>query len=227
MKKIIIILAIGFLGLANLSAQTTISSENKESKIGWFITPEVSAMFLDDHVGNAVGASFGLSFWKNRIKLGISGYGRSGPINGTTFNIEADNGQTYKGSNTLTLRADHGTFAVFIAPTFKLGKVQLDVPISYGTIGAGFYFVGDDRITPDGRRVSEWENQMMDGRDAGFGGLLEVGARAFFPTKMKGMQIGAGLHFTTTQGWETYFDPTGNFYNNKLRASLFINFGTP
>lgn len=222
MKKNILTLIVA------LSATLTIKAQDvpKSNNIGWFITPEISAMFLDDHVGNAVGASFGIKVWKDRLKIGINAYGRSGPINPKTFTVEAYNGQTYKGNSTLRLRADYGTLGLMIAPTFNIKKVQIDVPISYGMAGGGFYLVGEDRKTPDGARVSEWENKLMNGEDAAQGSWLEFGVRGFFPTKIKGIQFGAGVHYSMVQGWKTYYDPSGEFYNNKFRASLFINFGS-
>ena len=222
MKHIIYTISLALLSIISLNAQDSLRTK----KIGWFITPEIGAMFLEDHVGNTVGASFGMKVWKNRLKIGINAYGRSGPINPKTFTVEAYNGQTYKGSSTLKLRADYGTIGIMIAPTFKLKNVEIDVPISYGMGGGGFYLVGDDRNTPDGARVSEWENKLMNGEDAASGSWLEFGVRGFFPTKIKGIQFGAGIHYSMVQGWKTFYDPTGEFYNNKFRASLFMNFGS-
>jgi hypothetical protein len=222
MKHIIYTISLALLSIISLNAQDSLRTK----KIGWFITPEIGAMFLEDHVGNTVGASFGMKVWKNRLKIGINAYGRSGPINPKTFTVEAYNGQTYKGSSTLKLRADYGTIGIMIAPTFKLKNVEIDVPISYGMGGGGFYLVGDDRNTPDGARVSEWENKLMNGEDAASGSWLEFGVIGFFPTKIKGIQFGAGVHYSMVQGWKTFYDPTGEFYNNKFRASLFMNFGS-
>ena len=198
----------------------------KKSKVGWFLTPEVGAMFLDGSVGNTFGISGGVKVWKNRLKLGIMAYSRSCPTNSATFNAKLPPGQTYKGQSTLKLRADWGAFGGMIAPTFKVKNVEIDVPISFGGGIGGFYLVGDDRKTPDGARVSVWEDKLFKGEDAAFGSLTEFGVRAFFPTKVKGMTMGAGLHYTLISGWKTYYDPTGDFYNNKLRASLVINFGS-
>jgi hypothetical protein len=183
MKKNILTLIVVLSAIFTIKAQEV----SKSNKIGWFITPEIGAMFLEDHVGNSVGASFGMKLWKNRLKIGINAYGRSGPINPKTFTIEAYNGQIYKGSSTLTLRADYGTIGLMIAPTFKVKNIEIDVPISYGMGGGGFYLVGDDRNTPDGARVSEWENKLMNGEDAASGSWLEFGVRGFFPTKIKGI----------------------------------------
>jgi hypothetical protein len=191
----------------------------------WFITPEVSTMFLKDHVGKAVGFSFGYKVWKERLKIGFISYGRSGPINSATFSTKFYNNQTYKGKTTTNVRADWGTFGLLLAPTFKLKNLTLDVPVMLGGGAGGFYLNGDDRKTPDGDRVSVWENKLFNGEDAGFGALAEIGTRIFIPSKVKGISFGGGLHYTMVSGWKTMVDPSGNFYNNKLRASIFINFG--
>jgi hypothetical protein len=222
MNKLFLLGAFAFAFSASVQAQNS----EKTSLIGWFITSETGVLFLEDHTGNSVGASFGIKVWKNRLKLGIHAYGRSGPINPKTFTIEAHDGQSYKGSSTLTLRADWSTVGVLIAPTFKIKKMEIDVPIYYGLGAGGFYLFGDDRNTPDGARVSAWENKLMNGEDASAGSWLELGVRGFFPTRIKGIQVGAGIHCTMIQGWTTFYDPSGEFYNNKLRASLLVNFGS-
>jgi hypothetical protein len=222
MKQYLLITAFVFSTLPSSKAQDSL----KTKKVGWFITPEIGSMFLADHIGSTVGASFGIMVWKNRLKIGIHAYGRSGPINPKTFTIEAYNGQTYKGSSTINLKADWSTIGILIAPTFRIKNVEIDIPINYGMGAGGFYLFGDDRTTPDGARVSEWENKLMNGEDASFGSWIELGVRGFFPTKIKGVQFGAGVHYTMIQGWKTYYDQSGDMYNNKLRASLFVNFGS-
>ncbi len=219
MKKIFFALLLWASFSCSLFAQSTSSSS-----IGWFITPEVGAIFHEDHLGRTVGASMGLKLWKDRLKVGLQVYGRPGPINPTIFMVPTSDGQVYRGSTTLRLRADHGAFGLLVAPSFDLGKWKLDIPLNFGSVGGGFYLFGEDRETPDGRRVSEWENELMDGRDAGFGTWLEFGVRAFVPLKTPGISIGAGLHYTMTPGWETYLDPNGDLYNNRLRLSILIHF---
>ncbi|MBC7866806.1 MAG: hypothetical protein H7X88_04660, partial [Gloeobacteraceae cyanobacterium ES-bin-316] len=196
--------------------------------LSWYVTPELSTLFLDNHLGKAVGISFGLNFFNDHFKVGVFNYGRSGPINSKTFKTTLPTGTTYKGKQSIDLRADHGAFGVMLAPAFRLPKsgIEIDFPIYIGSIGAGFYLAGDDRKTPDGRKVSEWENELFGGKDAAFAGMMEYGARVFFPTKLNGLKWGLGLHYSTVQDWETYADPTGDFYNNKLRASFFVNFGS-
>ncbi len=212
MRKVILIIILYTLA-------HTVHAQDK-NKIGWFLSPEAGVMFLDDHIGKNVGASLGVKLWNGRLKLGFYGYGRSGPINNKTFTKVAANGQSYKGKDVLSLKADHGTFGLLIAPGFKLQKIRLDVPLAIGGVAGGFYLFDEDRITPDGARVSTWENKLMDGKDAGFGTWYEIGVRGYVPLKPNSLSIGVGLHYTITSGWDTYYDPSGQFYNNKLRISF-------
>jgi hypothetical protein len=211
-----------------ITFQVFAQETTRKSKIGWYITPEYSAMFLDNHIGNAVGFSFGLKLFNDHLKIGYYNYGRSGPINRKTFATRLPEGITYKDKETIDLRADHGAFGLMIAPAFYLpnSNIEIDIPIYLGSMGAGFYLSGDDRKTPDNRRVSEWENELFGGKDAAFAGTLELGIRAFVPTGIDRLRWGVGLHYVTVQDWTTYADPTGDFYNNRFRASLFVDFGS-
>ena len=223
-KYIIFFSALLLLSGTHLQAQ----EKTERRGIGWYITPEYSTMFLKDHVGNAVGFSVGIKLLKDHLKIGYFNYGRSGPINAKTFPTQLPEGKTYKGKSTIDLRADHGAFGLMVAPSFFIPNtnVEIDVPVYYGMVGAGFYLAGEDRKTPDNRRVSEWENDLFEGEDAAFTSLLEVGVRAFFPTGLNGLRVGAGLHYTTVQDWTTYVDTSNDFYNNKFRASIFVDFGS-
>ena len=223
MKKIQCFLAITLFALHACPAQPV-----RTPKVGWFVAPEGSAMLLNNHVGKAVGVQFGLRLFGDHLKVGYYMYGRSGPINGKTFPTNLPEGITYKGQSRVNLRADHGSFGLLVAPSFRLpgSRVEVDIPLMIGMLGGGFYLAGPDRNTPDGRRVSEWENELFGGKDAGFAPTLEAGIRALVPTRNPGIRWGLGLHYVTTRGWETYYDPSGNFYNNKLRASFLVQFGS-
>lgn len=130
MKKILIFIIIIFL------ANTAYNQENqiKSPKVGWYIMPEFGAIFLEGSVGNTFGISMGTKIWKNRIKVGIMGYSRSGPTNSATFDYKLTDGMTYKGQTNLKLRADWGAFGGTIAPTFKIKNIEIDIPISFGGV---------------------------------------------------------------------------------------------
>ncbi|MEM9984545.1 MAG: hypothetical protein AAF804_05555 [Bacteroidota bacterium] len=196
-----------------------------QSSATWFFTPEFSLMLHGDHAGNTVGFQAGVSLLKNHLQVGFFYYGRSGPINGQTYEIALPDGQTYRGKEVVPVRADQGSFGLMLAPqiTFQNGWA-LDFPLNVGQLGAGFYLFGDDRITPDGRRVSAWENELMDGRDAGFSLLFEGGVRLKAPLgKDTGIKAVAGIHHAYAPTWETFVGGT-DFYNVP-RISLGIQFG--
>jgi hypothetical protein len=227
MKKFIHLLAIFVTTLGYAQVQNTDALQIKKSSVNWYVAPEIGAMFLHSHVGKTVGLQMGFRLFKDKLKIGYFFYGRSGPINNKTFATDLQPGVTYKGKSQLQLRGDHGAFGIMIAPRFKLpnSKVEFDVPVMIGSVIAGFYLAGDDRKTPDERRVSEWENELFQENDAAGAGLTEIGLRALFPTKNPSVTIGVGVHYTMVSDLKTYYDPSGEFYANKLRTSLFIQFG--
>ena len=67
-----------------------------------------------------------------------------------------------------------------IALAFEVPRapwLAIAFPLTVGYGGFGFYLHGDDRNTPDGRRVSEWENELFDGRDSHLGVVIDAGIR--------------------------------------------------
>ena len=197
--------------------------------MGFYIQPEYSAMFLDDHIGNAVGANFGITTKSRKLDIGIRYYGRSGPINEQQeYALTLPQGETYKGQSTLLLGADHGYIGLEVAYNLLLKDDRLLVrfPVSFGQVGAGFYLKDDDRITPDGRRVSEWEDDLQGDTDAGFGLATEVGVHAFYQpfAALKSLRIGGGINYTNTYGY-TSFLGGDDFFNNKLRANFGLRVG--
>ena len=185
--------------------------------------PEYSAMLLKEHVGNAVGFNIGFTTRNDKWDFGIRYYGRSGPINQhIEYDLVLEPGTTYKGKSTLKLGADHGYFAIEGAYNLKISdKLLLRFPISFGQLGAGFYLKGEDRKTPDGRRVSEWEDELQNRTDAGFGLASEIGTQLFYqPFKNQPhIMFGTGVQFTNTYGYSSFLGGD-DFYNNKFRISV-------
>ncbi|MFK7922814.1 MAG: hypothetical protein AB8H47_12695, partial [Bacteroidia bacterium] len=178
-----------------------------------------------DHLGRTMGFQTGFIFANGHLKTGFFYYGRSGPINPQTYELILPSGTEYNGKSSLNLGADHGAFGLFVSPVVSLGSDwQLEVPIKFGQMGAGFYLVGEDRVTPDGRRVSEWEDDLMGASDAGFGWLLEGGVRLSraLPTEAN-IRVGAGIHYSQTIGYDSFLGGT-DFYK-RPRVALFVEFG--
>ncbi len=181
-------------------------------------------MLLKEHTGIAPGVEVGVKVLRQRLQIGIIAYNRSGPINPHTETLTLEDGQTYKGQSQLKLRADHGAFGIVVAPQFRFGKVILDIPLTIGQMAAGFYLTGDDRITPDGRRTSEWEDELMGETDSGAGSFVEGGLRVKLPLNASETILGGvGFHYTQTLGYESFVG--GSDYYNAPRISLFLQFG--
>ncbi|MEM9919196.1 MAG: hypothetical protein AAF990_13925 [Bacteroidota bacterium] len=186
-------------------------------------------MFLDEHIGNAVGVSIGITTKNRKWDFGIRTYGRSGPINqGQVYDLVLEEGVTYKGKSVIQVANDHGYLGLEIAYNLKLNADRLVIrfPISFGQFGAGFYLLDDDRITPDGRRVNEWEDELQEGNDAGFGLLSEFGGQVIYQLipNNRYLNLFAGLTYTNTYGYESFLGEE-DFYNNKLRGSIGIRVG--
>ena len=207
----------------------TTNGSSQENGLGFYFQPEYSAMFLGDHVGNAVGIGIGITTKNRKWDIGIRTYGRSGPINtGQLYDLVLEDGVTYKGKSVLQVANDHGYLGLEIAYNLRLNseRVLLRFPVSFGQFGAGFYLLGDDRITPDGRRVNEWEDELQGSNDAGFGLLSEFGGQVIYQVmpNNRHLNLFAGVTYTNTYGYSSFLGEE-DFYNNKLRVSLGIRVG--
>ena len=201
-------------------------SQSEQEKIGFYFQPFYSGMFLENHMGNSVGFNMGLTSKNKKWEFGIRYYGRSGPINDNqTYELVLPEGTSYKGKSILNLAADHGYGGLEIAYNLSLGSesLSLRIPLSVGQVGAGFYLLGEDRETPDGRRVNVWEDELQDGTDAGFGIASELGVQLLYQLspKMKNFKILTGAHYMNTYGYESFLGGD-DFYNNRLRVDLGI-----
>ena len=198
-------------------------AQSKKAKAGFYFQPEYSTMFLKDHIGNAVGFNIGFTTRNEKWDIGMRYYGRSGPINQhKEYDLVLESGTTYKGKSALKLGADHGYLALETAYNLALSdRLLVRFPISFGQLGAGFYLKGEDRLTPDGRRVSEWEDELQNGTDAGFGLASEIGTQLFYqPFKSQPhIMLGTGVLFTNTYGYSSFLGGD-DFYNNKFRLSF-------
>lgn len=217
------------IAVAILISPALVNAQSSRGGVGFYLQPEYSAMFLDDHIGNAVGVNFGITTKSGRLDFGIRYYGRSGPINEhQEYELTLPEGESYKGKSNLFLGADHGYIGLEAAYNMRLKNDRLLIrfPISFGQVGAGFYLKDDDRDTPDGRRVSEWEDELQDGTDAGFGLASEIGVHIFYQpfSSMRNLSIGGGINYTNTYSY-TSFLGGDDFFNNKLRANVGLRVG--
>ena len=173
----------GAIGLrVALDAPTPIDSSPAEhpGTIGGFVTLEWRAMTLAGHFSHGPGFSAGVRLFDGLLRVGIAGFARPGPINPETFEITPAGGMTYKGQNQLSLRSDGAFVGLLLESELAmpgLPALKIIPTVTLGNAGFGFYLTGDDRDTPDGRRVSVWEDELQDGKDAGVAFGIEPGVR--------------------------------------------------
>ncbi|MEM1414521.1 MAG: hypothetical protein AAGH15_06460 [Myxococcota bacterium] len=172
-----------------------------------FVGLEWRLLGLGDHVSHGPGFQLGIII-KEHLKLGIAGFGRPGPMNRRTFRVDLPEGETYRGQTSLDLRSDGAVVGLLVAPRMRLpgraSRVTVELPLLVGFGAFGFYLTDDDRRTPDGRRVSEWENELLDERDASGGIALEGGLRVAIDLHEDWLRLTAGVHYTTVVGYDAF-----------------------
>lgn len=181
-----------------------------------FVGVDWRALGLAEHFSHGPGFQAGALLFYGHLKVGVAGFARPGPINPSAFRISLAD-RTYRGQSELALRGDGAVTGIFVAPRVTMpGLPWLDVelPVMVGFGVFGFYLSGDDRNTPDGRRVSQWENELFDGRDSSFGVALDVGLRLSIRTPASWLRPYFGVHFTNVFGYDAfvrrdYFGPSG------------------
>ncbi len=165
---------------------------------------EWRGLALARHLSHGPGGHVGVSLLRDHLVIGFTAFARPGPINPETFSVQAANGARYKGQEALALRSDGAFVGLYVAPAFRLGRwVQIELPVAVGQAAFGFYLTGSRRKTPDGRRVSEWENELLDGRDSGVCLGLEAGVRVALEVRTW-LRPFVALHYFHTFGFDSY-----------------------
>jgi hypothetical protein len=188
----------------------------RDGGVGAFVATEWRIMGLAGHTSHGPGAAVGVTLLGGHLKLGLVTHARPGPLNPTTFAVSPASGASYKGRSELALRSDGAFVGALVAPSFGLPgapAIDVEIPVAFGQSAYGFYLSGDDRVTPDGRRVSEWEDELFEGKDSSpaFGGEigLKIGIRL-----PGGLKPYAAFRHAFTLGFDTvvkddYGGPTG------------------
>ncbi|GAB4566288.1 MAG: hypothetical protein Tsb0020_17840 [Haliangiales bacterium] len=196
----------GERGQASLAAEVTSgdsSLSTARSGAPVFVDLGWRAMNLAQRPGHGPSFQLGVVLFE-RLKLGLAGFQRPGPINPATFTLELPEGNSYRGQQALDLRSDGAVLGVLVAPMLDIPRTPLrvEVPVTVGFAGFGFYLHGDDREVPDERRVSEWENELLDGRDSDFTLAIDAGVRVSYVPEAGWWQPYAGLHYLATPGYD-------------------------
>ena len=161
--------------------------------LGWRV------MGLADHVSHGPDFQAGVLLF-GHLKVGIAGMARPGPINPATFQAAVD--PAYRGQSTLQLRSDGAIIGLLLAPTIRVGRVRLELPVTVGFGAFGFYLNGGKRNTPDGEGVSTWENRLLDNADSSGGIAIDMGFRVAVRTRVQAVHPFVGIHYTAVIGYE-------------------------
>lgn len=176
-------------------------------RLGGFVDLEWRAFGLAGHFSHGPAFAAGVSLWDGTLRLGLGGLNRPGPWNPASFEVTLPNGASYRGQRTLALRSDGAMAGLHMALAFAVPDVpwlSVTLPVTLGYGGFGFYLQGDDRNTPDGRRVSEWENELFAGRDSHLGMVIDSGVRLNLEaTQDRWLRPYAALYYTTVPGFDT------------------------
>lgn len=180
----------------------------REAPVGGFVDLEWRAMGLAEHLSHGPAFAAGLTLLGGRIRIGVGGLSRPGPINPATFDATLPEGRTYRGRRTVNLKSDGAMAGAHVGFSFRmpfLEELAIQIPITVGYGGFGFYLHGDDRHTPDGRRVSAWENELFEGKDSFLGVVVDAGLRVGYQLpSAPWLRPYAGLSFTIVPGYETF-----------------------
>lgn len=181
---------------------------DEEVPVGGFVDLEWRVLGLAEHVSHGPAFAAGVTFLNGLLRLGVGALGRPGPINPATFDVSLADGKTYKGKRDLALKSDGAMVGVHVGLSLPLPfyePLSLQVPLTVGYGGFGFYLHGEDRDTPDGRRVSEWENELFDGKDSFLGVVIDTGLRlGYQPESVRWLRPYAGVSFTMVPNYDTF-----------------------
>lgn len=199
------------------------ASDVRAVQVGAFVGLEWRAMALAGHASHGPGVSAGITLLDGLIRIGIMGFTRPGPLNPATFDITPANGLSYRGQNTVTPRSDGGFFGLLLESEFGtpgLAELRLIPSVALGNAIFGFYLTGEDRNTPDGRRVSAWEDDLQDGRDAGAGFGVEPGLRIAWQPRGLPIRPYIAARYLIVVGYDAYATDNYDGFSAALGAEF-------
>lgn len=199
------------------------SSVARAPRAAAYVSLEWRAFRLADHLSHGPAFSLGVSLLRDHLRVGLMGFGRPGPWNPAEFAVKLPDGVDYKGKTELSLRSDGAMMGAHVTGLIDLPKVPvvLELPLQVGYGGFGFYLHGEDRITPDGDRVSVWEDRLFQDTDSFLGVIVETGVRAALDTGDRAGRPYVGLNYTLVPGYTS----VGSDSYSGFSASLGVELG--
>jgi hypothetical protein len=210
-----------WLGLVTSGAR---AQEREWVGVGVYADLEWRALGVAEHLSHGPGFSIGASFLDGWLRVGVAGFARPGPMNPATWEVPTADGSSYRGRDRLTLRSDGNFLGVQLALAFEVPGVPwlaISIPVTVGAAAFGFYLTGDDRRTPDGARVSEWENRLLDERDSSTALGIEAGLRlhAVLPDA-RWLRPYVAVHYLTAIGYDAYVTDRYDGFSGALGLEL-------
>jgi hypothetical protein len=173
--------------------------------VSWFLTPGVRVQYTLQTANIAFAGEFGARV--GFLQFGLAFLYRPAVWGGDRVTYPLPENVTYKGQNRLELGQQHLWIGPMVAPRFMLDRQErwsLEVPLSGGAAILGTPLLGNDRKVPDGRRVSDWEDELLAGQDRNLGAYVDVGVRVrYAPTELPWMRAGIGVHYTAFVGFNS------------------------
>ncbi|MEM9865781.1 MAG: hypothetical protein AAF938_29505 [Myxococcota bacterium] len=200
----IVLLALTAVAPASAQSEAADAVETEEDagiarpylRLGWRV------MGLADHVSHGPDFTAGVLLW-DHLLIGVGGFARPGPINPKTFDVDVVG--EYQGRDRVDLRGDGALIGLTVGARFDLSNaIALQVPVTLGFGAFGYYLHNEDRNTPDGRRVSEWENELLDGRDASGGMAIDAGLQISIRLPVDWLRLSAGVHYAQVIGYDAF-----------------------
>ncbi len=193
-------------------------------EVGGFVGVDWRVMGLARHLSHGPGFQAGVTVL-GHLGIAIAGFARPGPINPKTFGLDLPPGETYRGQRRIRLRSDGAVVGaqLFAFHDFRRVPLSLETPVLIGYAGFGFYLSGQDRDVPDDRRVSAWEDELLDGADSDPVSLaVDVGVRlAWTPPRTPHVRPFVGIHYA----WILGFDATIRDDYDGFSGVLGVKFG--
>lgn len=175
--------------------------------VGGFVDLEWRALALAGHASHGPAFAAGVTLWDGTLRLGVAGLSRPGPWNPATFDVTLEPGVSYRGQHRLSLRSDGAMAGLHAALAFEVPRVSwlaVTLPLTLGYGGFGFYLYGENRHTPDGARVSMWEDELFRGRDSFLGIVLDGGVRlGLVLPERPWLRPYLGVYYTAVPGFDT------------------------
>lgn len=195
-------------------------------RFGWYLGHSVRVL------GNLGAASPAMFIevgarWRN-LSFGIGSTYKPASWGPVRFDFEVPEDVDYGGRERLRVGAQFATIGLMVTPAVPMGRVDwlaLEFPLGMGVGILGTPLLGSDRVTPDGDRVSVWENRLTDGGDLSLAFAGELGVRARLrPAPVDWFHVVAGVQYIFFSRYESSIVPDSDAIDG-LGGSLGFVFG--